>query len=435
MIPALRRRLSALFARGGVLRNVFNVAGATAASQLIGFAGLPILGRRFDAEAFGLFGLFFTLTTTVASVATLGLHEAILTPHCLRDARILLGVTIISATGMSVVLAAACAVMIAMGLFGLKALPLWSAAAIMPCVWLMAMAVILQIWLIRRREFVKLSRATLGLGIARTSAQLVASLAAATVGWLGPLAGELTGRGACVLLMARGSWKEIGVSIRLALCYGWDAIVRHRSFVLLRTPSHFANNLSSALPLFLLSRSFDAAQIGAFSFMIGVVAGPIGLAIRGVGDVFLGEFANRFRTDQAAAQHFLLLTVCALAGVAALTVGVVLLFGPDLFALLFGERWRLSGVLAIAYLPLLGAQLVVAPVGGVLFVCNHPGSKLAVDLTSIALQLAAAAIAQMLHLEFVTSAATICGGAASSFVLYGVLIASAVQSHRILPRA
>lgn len=427
MSLALGRRLAGALTGGKVLRNMFTVAGATATSQLIGLAALLLLSRRFDPESFGLFGLFFNLTTTVSTVATLGLHEAILAPTKTQEARQLLGVSILSATGMSVVVACLCGVLIRYGLLGFDALPLWSAVLIAPAVWMIALAMILQIWLIRIRRFDILSKATLSLGVARAGAQIVAGVFAAFFGWIGLLSGELAGRSTCVFMMAQKRRTEIAYSVKLALNSGFRIIHQYRSFVLFRTPSHFANNLSSALPLFLLSRSFDATEIGAFSFMVGVVIGPIGLVLRGVGDVFLGEFSNRFRNDRAAARRILIQTVLALSGVALVSALVVTFFGPTLFAVVFGEKWRLSGTLAQAYTPLLAAQLIVAPVGGVLFVCNRPGGKLAVDLTSISLQVVAAVAARLLEQGLVASTAIICAAATSSYILYAVLIALAVR--------
>lgn len=422
----VRRLLNTAASMRGIGRSMMRVGGATVIAQAVGLAAIPVLSRVFDETAFGTFGLFFNLVTLTGVVSTLGLHEAVLAPHRRSDALALLGAGIAANTGMSFVIAAVVLGLISGGAFGLGALPLWSAALVVPTQWLIGMSMILQVWTVRKQAVNALALASLAQGIGRAGTQATLGLTVGG-GWLGLLAGEVVGRGLSVGAMSNRSWSDLKLAARVPRQRMVAAVVRYRDFPLWRTPSHLANNLAATMPLFLIASVFAPPTVGQFAFMMMLVAAPIGLVFRAVGDVFLGEFGARFRRDPGSARALLLQTMAILAAVFVLPGLVLFVFGGPLFAFAFGANWHEAGLMASAYVPVLIGNLVVAPLGGALNVVRRPSYKLVVDIVGIALQGAAFAAARMIDADAVLTARMIFGGYAVAYVVYLGLIFLAVE--------
>lgn len=431
MIGALRLRLASVLAAGGIGRSILKVGGATVLAQVVGVLALPILSRLYDQEAFGRFGLFFNLVTVSGVISTLGLHEAVVAAGRRSDGLALLAGGIVANTAMSLLIAPLTFVLISRDHFGLGVLPLWSAALVGPTQWLIGMAMMLQLWAIRKRSVDALARSALGQGAGRAGVQI--AFGVVPTGWLGLLAGELAGRGLSVGVLGVLHRADLRAAARISAKRIAATVARFRSFPLWRTPSHLANNLAYALPLFLMASAFSAATVGQFSFMMLIVAAPVGLVLRAVGDVFLGEFGARFRTNPESARRLLLRTAAGLSAIA-LPASVVLGFaGPVLFAWAFGAQWREAGMMAAAYAPVLVGNLVVAPLGGALNVARRPAFKLFVDLAGLGLQSAGFMAARSMGLGPTGTASAIFIGYALAYGLYLVLILIAIARPGPLP--
>lgn len=405
---------------------MMKVGGATFLAQLVGLAAIPVLSRVFDETAFGTFGLFFNLVTLTGVVSTLGLHEAVLAPHRRSDALALLSAGVVANSVMSLVIAGVVLVLIYGGAFGLGMLPLWSAFLVVPTQWLIGMAMILQIWTVRKQAANALAAASLAQGLGRAGTQAALGLTVGG-GWLGLLAGEVVGRGLSVGAMCRHSRSDLKLAARVPFRRMAAAVARYRDFPLWRTPSHLANNLAATMPLFLIASAFAPPTVGQFAFMMMLVVAPIGLVYRAVGDVFLGEFGARFRRDPGSARTLLLQTMAILAAVFVPAGLVLAVVGGPLFAFVFGENWREAGWMAAAYVPVLIGNLVVAPVGGALNVVQRPSYKLIVDIVGIALQAAAFAAARMMDMDAVDTTWMIFGGYGVAYLVYLGLIVLAVS--------
>ena len=426
--PSWTARLTRFVQPGGMGRSMAHVGGATALAQVVGLAVLPLVSRHLGPVAFGQFGLFFTLATTMGAAGPLGLPEAMLAARRWSEALALLGAAIRAVFVMGLVCAGLTYVCLRYDLFGTASLPDWVWPAMAPVVWLISLAMVLQIWLVRRRRFTALAGAYISQGVLRGGTQVSGAFATPGLGWLVLLGSELLGRGSTVLVMATPARREILAACRIRERRWVGAVRRYWRFPAFRTPSMLANNLAAGLPLFLLASAFGAHDVGNFSFMMGIVVGPIGFMQRAVGDVFLGEFAARRRRSAGAARALMIRTAAALAGTALPATLVLGIFGPLLFATVFGQGWRGAGVLAAAYAPAFMANLVVAPLGGVLNVTNRPGYKLMVDLTGIAALALAFAISRRLHLDAAHTTLAFSLASVGGYALYFGFILGAVRN-------
>ena len=352
------------------LRAMLGVGGAAITAQAVTFAAAPVASRLFDEAAFGMLGLFVALANILAVPATLGLHDAIIATQTDREADALFSACILLTLAMGGPLGLVTYFMIALDLFGYGALPAWTAPMMTIEILAMATTMALQMHAIRRKRFRHLAVSHLALGGARAGGQITFGFLG--LGAFGLCGSEVLSRVATAVAMMAPVRRAEGLLPVREFVRIREAVWTYRNFIYFRAPSGFMNSLNMGLPPILIAASYSIEDVGFFSLMYMVLFVPVGLIQKTVGDVFLGHFAADHREQPPRARRFLLQVVAVLAVVATPAALLLLFLGPELFAIVFGERWRVSGELAARMAPLLAIMSVVAPVSTVLSAVNRP---------------------------------------------------------------
>jgi O-antigen/teichoic acid export membrane protein len=133
-------------------------------------------------------------------------------------------------------------------------------------------------------------------------------------------------------------------------------------------PSGLLEASTQLLPALLLAALYGPAVAGWFSLGQRLIGLPVRLLGQTTSTVLLGEFARRdargvYRLFRGVSIRFFTLS---LVGMSPLIVG-----GPDLFALVFGENWRMAGHMTQLLTPIYITRLMVAPVTKVLDVLGQ----------------------------------------------------------------
>jgi O-antigen/teichoic acid export membrane protein len=240
---------------------------------------------------------------------------------------------------------------------------------------------LLQMWIIRRRRFRALAHSHVVLGATRGLGQIGAGVL--HTGFFGLGLSEVISRVAVVGVLVRETAADLRIAGSLRGSRVAHVAWRYRHFPMFRTPSTLANNIGSAMPPALVTMAYGVSSAGLYMLMSAVIVAPSGLVQKAVGDVFLGHFAERFRTDRGAARRFLLGVAMALVTLSIIPAVLLWGWGPAIFAFLFGEKWRAAGRLAGLMSPLLIADFTIGPLGGTLNVANRPELKLLFDVTRL----------------------------------------------------
>jgi hypothetical protein len=153
---------------------------------------------------------------------------------------------------------------------------------------------------------------------------------------------------------------------------------------------------------------------------------------KAVGDVFLGHFAERFRTDGAAARRFLFSVLLVLAVLSLLPAVLLWGWGPSIFAVLFGAKWRAAGQLAAIMTPLLMAEFTIGPFGGALSVANRPEAKLIFDVARLSGFAAAYRIATATSAPLEEMVRLFAVFGVLAYLVYAVLIFFGTRNPRML---
>lgn len=344
--PSVMGRLHHLVRRP-FIRNVFTVASGTAVAQGLGMVFAPFITRLYGPEAFGLQGLFVTVTSLLSIIAALGYPTAIVLPKSDVDG---LGLAKLSvAIGFSV------AVLTTIILFfaGTDLLRLLNAEAISAYLFLIPFAMLVSVlgnvqaqWLIRKKAYQLNARFSVLTALLLNSAKTC-------MGYLAP--------SALVLIVTNVAGSMIGT---LLILFGWKRVVRERGdlqeaaepaatlsqlasqysdFPLLRTPQDLINAFSQSLPVLLLASYFGVSASGQYTIAISVLAMPANLIGNSVIAVFYPRITEAIRNGENA-RSLIIRATLGMAATGAVPYLLVAVAGPFLFSLVFGPEWRTAGV-------------------------------------------------------------------------------------------
>ena len=412
-----------------ITRSIAGIGGAAAAGQLLTFMASPVVSRLFDQEAFGRFGLFFSLANVLAILATLGLQDAIFAARQESHARILFQAALRLLLIFSPLLGLSAYVLIHFNILGYGALPGWAAPLLALEVAIISATAVFQVWLVQGKRFRPLAASYLIQGGARPGTQIAAGFG--HFGFSGLIGAELASRATVLGTLLWAGWSDLRTTFGTVTRENCVTIAReYRSFLFFRTPSALLFNFGTALPPALITAAYGVSPAGLYTFMFSVIVAPIAFAQKAIGDVFLGHFAALFKTDPRQAQRFLQRILCGLFAGSTLPAALLWFQGADLFALVFGEPWRESGRLAGIIAPLFMCDLAIGPVTQVLNVVNRPQFKLVFDLGRITAYLAAYFLATRQHASLPEMVRYLAWFGTVSYVIYLGLILHGVASFK-----
>jgi len=344
--------------RGRFTRRLAWLAGGMFLGQFLLVATMPLLTRLYSLEAFGLFGVVAALVGIFGAVMAGRYEFAIPLADRDEDAAALA----IAGTVMTCVLTALAALLVwafgdrlasATGMPPLASL-LW---LFLPSLFLTGIGQPLEYWSIRRNTM-RLNGAT---RVAQYGGQAVGQVAlgVAGTGAVGLTLGYGLGcfiRAALFIAKLTPADREILARTRFTRVreIAWSM----RRYPLLTTTSNVVMSLTQFLPTILFATFFGPAVAGGFDLAQRILAAPVRLVGGAASQVFLAEASQRsvveaLRLFSKTVPRFLLLGM--------LVMAPILVAGPSLFAIAFGEPWREAGTFAQALVVLQLARFVQMP--------------------------------------------------------------------------
>ena len=336
--------------RAGLLRATLTVlAGGVLAQSLPLLLG-PWLTRLYLPEQFGHYSFFAAVAANVAVLACARYEFALPLARDETEARDLMALclrVLLGVTGMSALVTAVVTAV------GAATYWLWLPAAVAvtgAMQWL-------TLWATRAERFAPLAASRVTQYGGAAMAQVAAGVA--QVGTAGLIAGPVVA-GALALAWLRkpaplGGWRGLWAVPRAA----WRGAARqHREFPLLNTPHAFAGALQDTLAVALLVAMTGEAAAGFWGLALRYLKAPASLVGGAVSQALYPRLVNAAPADARAAVRQVMGTLALLALPLML---LLLVFGPELFAFAFGERWREAGSLARALAPYIGLHFVASP--------------------------------------------------------------------------
>lgn len=355
--------------RSRFLRQAATLLVGTGMAQLIPLLVSPLLARLYDAQAFGTFGLFYSLCAT-ASVLASGRYElAVLLPKKDQTAYNLVRMAVLLTAGISI------ALLVAALLFRNPIVARLGDATVGP--WLPWVSVgvfatasyqAFNYWMNRTDRYrwmasTRTLRSLVQAGVSVGLAMALGVMGGLVWGWL---AGQVVG----VTVLGIQFWRTTA-PLRASSTYEGvkEAAERYIRFPLYSVPADTLNSIIAQLPIWILAFHFSTSVTGQVFFAQRVLAAPLGMIGAAVGDVF------KQRASLAFMEHgnSLVLwkrTLWSLLVLAVPLGTVIVLWGPWLFAVIFGEEWRPAGEYARLLTPFLVLSFIANPLSRVLYVAE-----------------------------------------------------------------
>lgn len=373
-------------AKPRVGRSVGVLVSGQAAAQIITLAAAPILTRLYAPQDFGAVAVFAGLLAFFGVVACLRYDLSIALPASDRDAENLVALCLLCVASTT----ALCGLGVL--LFG-DALILalnWSINA--SALWLLPFGVasaglytVIERWMVRMQYFGQLAQTRL---LRSVIANLV-QLGGHGFGVLALMGGTVIGHGTGGLFYAiREIRRRGGGNIRLVRVVALAR--RYKDFPLYSTWTAIFNVAGIHLVPLIFSALFGAAVVGHFAFALRMVSAPITLIGAAIGSVFFAQAPAAMRAGRLPEAAEALRRKLANAGIPALVL--LICAGPDLFAAVFGERWRMAGHYARWMAPWIYVQFQFSPLSCLPDVMELQKLELTAQFSTFAMRLATLAM-------------------------------------------
>jgi O-antigen/teichoic acid export membrane protein len=400
-------------------RHILSLTTGNVASQVIGLITMPIITRLYSADDYGVFSVFLALTAMLAPIACLQYEVAITLPRARATALVvqrLSGLVLVAFCLLVGIVELGVDILIRLGWVNTGLLPNQHLAMFW---WLLPVALFVQglmtissSWLIREKNF---SRASWGriseVLIDRTAAVLMGLFAATP---LALVVARVGGWAAAAFTMRRRNTK-VAVSVHEPAPTLREVAIRYKSLPLFSTWAVLMGTVARESPLIVLGLFFSPAVAGFYGLGMRVVNLPAQVIGDAIGRAFFQRAAELHAGMESIARHSC--TILKFGLYAAIPPAVVLAaLAPELFALVFGNKWREAGVYAQILVPMFVILFIQRPAWGLFDVFDKQREKLVINTLTVIGRLGPVILGAVLRWELHT---TLIVMSFSTTVVYG----------------
>lgn len=346
-------------------RNVLTLVTGTTIAQAIPVALTPFLTRVYSPGEFGLYGVYMALISIGTMIATGKLEMAVMIAKKQSEAMQLAIISFIFSGLFS--------------MFILFAVIIWKEQIailtaqpdigewlyIVPLsIFLFSVYKVLLHWLNRNKLYDMMSHSRVAQSASISILQVIAGLVNKITPGL--ILADCLGRTISLVIIfkrTRHTFPRSGFNLLKNLAL----IRRYRKFPFLGSPAGLLNILSLQLPYIIIPVIFSSAIAGLYFLVFRVLMMPISLLGESMMEVFRNK-AIESLDKHGSCKPVFIKTMRFLIIVGVLPALLLIIFGQELFAFVFGEEWREAGFYASILAPMAFLRLVCAPLSGVLFV-------------------------------------------------------------------
>jgi O-antigen/teichoic acid export membrane protein len=361
--PLVRKftdRVLLYLAKGGFLKAIAKLSGATVLGQVVSILASLLLTRLYTPGDFGILGVFTAIATQLTVFICMRYEWAILPAKDDRKAADLLFLSCLITIVVTAIITAVsftCSEQIALWL---------KVPALAKFLWLMPIATlcaglfqIFNYWALRHKDFSIVAKAQVAKSLWSNGIQI--GLGFLHLGALGLLIGYVVNQFAGLKPLLSFFWRNgkqylENYSIANSIAAGKEYIV----FVASCVASSFFNYAAMAVPAILLAFYYGTEEVGLFALAQRITSIPAVLISNSVSQVYFANACELIHTDPRELGRLYARTTMLLFGIS-LLVGCGLLLAPWIVPTLFGQQWQRSGTMCQYMAPMLLSTLCVSP--------------------------------------------------------------------------
>lgn len=326
------------------VRNVLIITTGTAGAQIITMFASPFITRIYGPDMMGVMGTFTSLTRILIPIAALTYPIAIVLPSKSEDAK---GIARLSLIITAMISTLSFLVII---LFNKNLVDIFNLTEIKSYIYLIPLVVLLagiiqvmEQWFIRTKQFSISAKATFYQSLIVNSGKL-------GIGLIYPIASTLVvitavgdGIKAFIMFFLTKEKKQTHNEKKNKNKNSTkDLAKKYNDFPLYRAPQEFFNAMSDGVPTLMLASLFGSVSAGFYTIGRTVLRIPVQLVGKSVGDVFyphIAEAANEGKDVSALLKR----ATITLGIIGIIPFGIIILFGPTIFNVVFGSEWNMAG--------------------------------------------------------------------------------------------
>ncbi|WP_417656309.1 lipopolysaccharide biosynthesis protein [Pseudidiomarina aestuarii] len=349
--------------KGDFAKNIFTLMTGSTIAQAIPLAVSPILTRLYSPEEFGLLALFIAITSIFGAIANGRYELAIMLPADDEDA------VNIAALGLIITTTLAFLLLILVfflnqhicNWLGNEAIGVW--LYFVPfVVWFTGLYNVLNYFNNRIKNYKDIAYSTICKSIASAFFQLF--LGYIKLGAAGLISGQVFATIIANGTLLKRTLNYLDVRKVISVERIKFMAIRYRQFPAYSMFGILANALAQNLTSILISTYYSVATLGFYSLVQRILGMPSALVGGAVGQVFYQKaIEEKNRTGKA--DKVFDSTVKGLVLLALPAFLILYLFIEDLFAFVFGEKWRVAGEYAEILTPLFFVKFVMSAVSNI----------------------------------------------------------------------
>jgi O-antigen/teichoic acid export membrane protein len=325
-----------------ILRSASVLISGSVIAQLLSILLRPILTRLFSPESFGIFSVYMSLVGIIVVLSSLRYDDAIVLPKTDKESTNVLGLALIINLIISIIIFSLVV------LFGNKIIPFLGLPSNFPVhilyiipfsVFLSSSYQSLNSWLIRKKKYISVSVNKL---IRRSSEGAAQICFALFKSFNGLIYSDIVGQTANVATVAIQTRKN-RLNLRLISIPKLKYVLRKYSeFPKFNLIPALMSSSSYLLPPIFINKFYSPETLAFFDLPKLLLSIPLAFIAGSISNVLLQKVSEKFnRKESLLADLKPVLYIVLLISI--LEIIAILLFGENLFKIVFGDKWIDSG--------------------------------------------------------------------------------------------
>lgn len=369
------------------VNNIAIVMSGSIVAKAIVLLSTPIITRFFSPEDYGIYSIFVSILAIVGSLVTLRYAVTTSLAPDEQSAENIVKLSLLITTFITALSATT------VFFFGEALATHFSVPQVSPYLWVLPAAVFasgcyqsFNAWAVRQKQFALITRTTLSQAISSTSIKL--ALGALAIKPLGLLLGMLVHEAAGIISLLRGL---LTARPQFFKSFDWPAIKkiawRYRKFPLVQSWSQLLLALGAQLPVLLVGYYYGLAVAGVFGLAQGMINMPMTLIGQSVAQVYYAQIAKYGAQQPDKIYKLSVNLIKKMFIVGCLPVSVLVIFGPKLFNIIFGENWSVAGEFVQVLSIIILARFISTPVMSCMNVLEIQGFQLLWNIVRVTIVL------------------------------------------------
>lgn len=325
-------------------RNVLTLMTGTTIAQAIPIAISPILTRIYTPEDFGILALFLSISAVFGSIANGRYELAIMLPKKDEDAINIFALGFIITCMISLIL------LILVILFNDYFIILLGNEEIYFWLYFIPISVfftglfnILNYFNNRKKNYNDLRNATILKSIVLAIVQLGVGFVKAGV--TGLIVGSLVSNMFANMKLLKNIVNDKNLILKLSKKKIIILAKKYKKFPKFNLPSTLADTITQQLPFLIIPKIFNLSISGYYSLSQKLISLPSSLIAKSISQVYFQKISEN-KKNKVKNMPLLISTIKKLILISLPISIIIFLFAPELFEIVFGKDWKVSGDIA-----------------------------------------------------------------------------------------